>query len=391
MSGVSPSSCLPVCLDVGTNNKVLLQDPSYTGLKQTRLTGAAYDSIVGKFLEAVQCWRPHVVVQFEDFGNHNAFRVLQQWRERCCCFNDDMQGTAAVTLAGLLAGLRSTGETLDQQTFLFLGAGEAGTAIGDLIAQQLVRRHGFSLADALRRCYFMDSKGLVCGARRAELQPHKLPFAHDRPFIAGLESAVCQLRPSMLVGVSAQPGAFTPRVLQLMGEINRRPFIFPLSNPTSLAECTAEQAMAATQGRAVFASGSPNLPLALQDGRQVYPAQANNAYIFPAVGHSAVLTRCTLLPDAVFLEAAEKLSTFSNMQQLQQGQLFPPMANIRSASAQLTAHLAEFMVAAGLGREPGAGLPFGGHQYKDTNFMSGCSTAINRRIVDHNTFLYRWE
>ncbi|KAF6257196.1 cytosolic NADP malic enzyme [Scenedesmus sp. NREL 46B-D3] len=350
--GVPPASVLPVCLDVGTNNKALLEDPTYTGLRQRRLTGAAYDAAVDEFMSAVRAWRPHVMVQFEDFGNTNAFRVLNSWRDRCCCFNDDMQGTAAVTLAGLLAGLRATGGSLEQQTFLFLGAGEAGTAIGDLIAQQLVRRHGLSLQEARGRCHFIDSRGLVCAARLEELQHHKLPFAHDRPFLPDLESAVQQLRPSVLIGVAAQPGAFTPSILRLMARHHQHLFVFPLSNPTSLAECTAQQAFDATEGRVVFASGSPNAALALPDGRQVVPAQANNAYIFPAVGHAAVITRCSSIPDSVFLEAAEALGAMSGAQQLAQGRLFPPLSQIRQACDQLTAHLAQFMVASGLGQLP---------------------------------------
>lgn len=350
--GVPPSSVLPVCLDVGTNNKALLEDPTYTGLKQRRLTGAAFDAVMDEFVSAVQAWRPHVLVQFEDFGNVNAFRVLDRWRERCCCFNDDMQGTAAVALAGLLAGMRATGGSLEQQTFLFLGAGEAGTAIGELISQQLVRRHGLSLQQARGRCYYVDSKGLVCAARRQELQPHKLPFAHDRPFLPDLETAVRQLKPSVLIGVAAQPGVFTATILSLMAQQHQHPVIFSLSNPTSLAECTAQQALEATAGRAVFASGSPYPPLVLPGGRQVFPAQANNAYVFPAVGHAAVLTRCSSIPDAVFLEAAEALGAMSSSQQLAQGRLFPPLSEIRTACEQLTAHLVQFMVGSGLGQLP---------------------------------------
>ncbi|WIA23671.1 hypothetical protein OEZ85_000372 [Tetradesmus obliquus] len=350
--GVPPSSVLPVCLDVGTNNKALLEDPTYTGLKQRRLTGAAFDAVMDEFVSAVQAWRPHVLVQFEDFGNVNAFRVLDRWRERCCCFNDDMQGTAAVALAGLLAGMRATGGSLEQQTFLFLGAGEAGTAIGELISQQLMRRHGLSLQQARGRCYYVDSKGLVCAARRQELQHHKLPFAHDRPFLPDLETAVRQLKPSVLIGVAAQPGVFTATILSLMAQQHQHPVIFSLSNPTSLAECTAQQALEATAGRAVFASGSPYPPLVLPGGRQVFPAQANNAYVFPAVGHAAVLTRCSSIPDAVFLEAAEALGAMSSSQQLAQGRLFPPLSEIRTACEQLTAHLVQFMVGSGLGQLP---------------------------------------
>lgn len=296
-AGVPPHAILPICLDVGTNNVALREDPQYHGLRQPRLAGAEYNAIVAELVAALQEWRPHVVLQWEDFGNSNAFRLLLKYRRTLCSFNDDIQGTACITVAGLLSALRATGSSLPQQQVLFLGAGEAGTGIGELIAIALEKRHGMTREQARRHCLFMDSKGLVC-ASRTDLQPHKVAFAHDVPPCKTLIEAVRTLRPTALVGVSTSRGAFNREVLEAMAEINARPIVFPLSNPTSKAECTYEEAFDATQGRLLFASGSPFAPLQ-RGGREYTPAQANNAYVFPAIGHAAVLCRASAITDEV--------------------------------------------------------------------------------------------
>mmetsp|Transcript_6484 Transcript_6484/g.9940 ORF Transcript_6484/g.9940 Transcript_6484/m.9940 type:complete len:510 (-) Transcript_6484:359-1888(-) len=348
-AGVAPTQCLPVCLDVGTNNKELLDDPGYKGLRRERLRGAAYDALVDEFMAEMRSWQPRCLVQFEDFGNTNAFRILEKYRRVQPCFNDDIQGTACVALAGLLSGLRATGQDLTEQRVLFLGAGEAGVGIGELIAMALEKK-GLSHADAMQRCYFMDSKGLVCKSRQ-DLQPHKVAFAHDVPFQADLVSAIRAIRPTILVGVSTLASAFTEEVVKLMAELNPRPIIMPLSNPTSKAECTFEQAVSWTDGKVVFASGSPFPPLQ-HGGRTLYPAQANNAYVFPALGHAAVLAGAAEVSDDVFLAAAESLSTMTTAAELEEGKLFPDFNSIQHVSAEITAQVAGLMEAAGQGAKP---------------------------------------
>eukprot|EP00898_Chlorokybus_atmophyticus_P003081 jgi/Chlat1/3774/Chrsp259S00288 len=356
LAGVPPEWCLPVCIDVGTNNRSLLEDESYIGIKQERVRGEEYDAFVEEFISALKEWQPHMLLQFEDFGNVNAFRLLERYRPRLCCFNDDIQGTACIVVAGVLSALRVQGvASLQQQKFLFLGAGEAGTGIAHLLALALRDRAGVDEADALARCFFLDSKGLINKARANEegdhMQAHKLPFAHDVPFEKDLLSAVKSLKPTALIGVSAQPRAFTKEVVQAMAAINERPIIFPLSNPTSKSECTFEEAFEWTNGKVVFASGSPFPPL-IKDGKTYYPAQANNAYIFPGIGHAAVLTRCMQITDEVFLNAAEALAELTPEADLERGKLFPPFSDIQRVSEEVIARTADFIVDAGLGYRP---------------------------------------
>ena len=349
-AGVPPAAILPVCLDVGTANTALLNDPDYNGLRQPRVTGAAYEALLEEFITALQTWRPHVVLQFEDFANHMAFSLLEKYRSKICSFNDDIQGTACITLAGLLSALRAEGASLADQRVLFLGAGEAGTGIGELIAIALEKRHGMSRAEGRKRCFFVDSKGLVC-ASRTNLQHHKLAFAHDVPQCASLEEAIAALRPTVLIGVSTSRGAFNAHILRQMAEMNPRPIIFPLSNPTSKAECTFQEAFAATDGKLFFASGSPFPPLT-HLGKTYTPAQANNAYVFPAIGHAAVLCDAAAITDEVFLLAAEALAEMTTRDELDHGMLFPRFSSIRSVSTHLIAAIANDMVACGLGRMP---------------------------------------
>ena len=343
-AGVDPSVCLPVCLDLGTNNKQLLSDPGYKGLKQKRASANEFDLLLQEFMGAVKTRWGHVCVQFEDFGNGNAFRLLENYQEHQPCFNDDIQGTASITLAAILAGLRVSGEKLKSQTILFLGAGEAGTGIGQLIAYCLHKRYGLTYAEAMLRCYYVDSKGLVCLSRGDELQEHKLPFAHNVPFCADLKSAIRQLRPSVLIGVSAQPDSFDEEVVKLMCKEEKRPIIMPLSNPTSQAECTFAEAYKWSNGQVIFASGSPFDPVQAISGSPyqlglVYPAQANNAYIFPAIGHAAILMEWETIPQDAFLIAAESLAKMTTPSDHAQGKLFPSFSNIFDVSADIMAAL----------------------------------------------------
>ncbi|CAG9466722.1 unnamed protein product [Pedinophyceae sp. YPF-701] len=358
-AGLSPHVCMPVCLDVGTDNEKLLEDPAYRGLRRKRLRGPEYDAFVGEFMAAVRAWQPHCLVQFEDFGNKNAFRVLEHHRNAHCCFNDDIQGTACITLAGLLSALQVTpNRRLGAQRLLFFGAGEAGTGIGELVSRAIAAEENIPLTHARTLCSFMDSKGLVTRARRdaGDLQEHKLPFAHDAPACTDLLEAVRRLKPTALVGVSTIGGAFTPEVLRAMAEINERPIVFPLSNPTPLAECTFEQALECTGGRVVFASGSPFPPVETRAANGAaalrYAAQANNAYIFPALGHAAVLARAARITDAALLVAARALAEQASTEMVEQGLLFPPFAGILEVSARIAEALVRHFVAEGTGAVP---------------------------------------
>ncbi|MDJ0830632.1 MAG: NAD-dependent malic enzyme, partial [Desulfobacterales bacterium] len=254
-AGIPFHQCLPVMIDVGTNNAEFINDPYYIGLKQERIRGKAYDAIIEEFVMAVQEVFPKALIQFEDFGNLNAFRLLENYRNRVCTFNDDIQGTACVSLAGLSAAMRLTNRKLQDQTFLFLGAGEAGTGIGELIVSALANI-GMSADNAHQRCWFVDSKGLVVQSRE-NLADHKIPFAHDHAPVPDFLSAVQALKPTVIIGVSGQAGKFDKQVLQTMAAINEQPIIFALSNPTIKAECTANEAYTWTEGRCLFSSGSP--------------------------------------------------------------------------------------------------------------------------------------
>ena len=345
-AGLHPWKCLPIMLDVGTNNEALLEDPLYLGLRQRRLTGTAYDELVEEFIVATQEVFPGVIVQFEDFANHNAFRLLRRYRDRVSCFNDDIQGTAAVAVAGVLSALRVTGKTMSEQTFLCLGAGEAATGISDLLVNAMIE-DGIDAAAARARCWMVDSKGLVV-ASRSELAEHKRPYAHAHAPVSDFIGAVQSLRPTVIVGVGAVPGTFTEAVVREMSRINERPVIFALSNPTSKAECTAQQAYAWSDGRALYASGSPFDPVTMPDGRHFVPRQGNNSYIFPGLGLALVVVGATRVTDAMFLAAARTLARCTTQADLDQGSLFPPLSTVRDVSARIAVDVAEIALRDGL-------------------------------------------
>ncbi|KAF8065915.1 ME6 [Scenedesmus sp. PABB004] len=350
-AGVNPMQCLPICVDIGTNNPTYLEDPEYRGIKAPRVTGAEFDEFMGEVMEALAAWQPHMLVQFEDFGNNNAFRLLETWRHKMCAFNDDIQGTACITLAGLLSAARATGRPFSEHRVLFLGAGEAGTGIGELIATYMHLRHGLTMEEGRRHCFFLDSRGLVCSSR-TNLQHHKVPFAHDVEFCPNIKAAIAALKPTALVGVSTIAKAFDREVVEAMCALNDRPIIFPLSNPTSKSECTYDEAFEWSKGKVLFASGSPFDPITDGAGVTHHPAQANNAYIFPAVGYAAVLARSSEITDEMFVLAAEELAGMTDMEELEQGRLFPAFQSIRTISKVLSARVAEHMVKAGLGAAP---------------------------------------
>jgi malate dehydrogenase (oxaloacetate-decarboxylating)(NADP+) len=348
-AGVHPEQCLPVTLDVGTNNEELLNDPYYIGLRQRRVTGAAYDELVDEFMTAARAAFPGVLIQFEDFANHSAFRLLHKYRDEACVFNDDIQGTAAVALAGVFSALRITGGKLREQTLLFLGAGEAATGIADLVVSAMMAE-GLSEAEALRRNWLVDSRGLVV-KERPGLSGHKLRYAHEQAPISDFRTAIDTLKPTAIVGVAAVGGAFTPEVLQAMAKLNEQPIVFALSNPTSKAECSAEEAYGYTEGRALFACGSPFDPVKL-NGTTFVPRQGNNSYIFPGVGLGAIASGSRLVTAEMFMAAAHTLANSVSADDLRQGSLYPALPRIREVSAQIGAAVADVAYQRGLAAGP---------------------------------------
>lgn len=348
-AGVHPEHTLPITLDVGTDRESLLNDPLYIGMPHKRLRGPAYDDFIEEFVVAVQKVYPKAIIQFEDFANRNAFRLLAKYRDRVCSFNDDIQGTASVALAGVFSSLRVTGVPLSKQKILFFGAGEAGIGIGELIVSAMVA-DGMERQAAMERIWYVDSTGLVCKSR-TDLAVHKKPFAHDHPFIGSLLEAVEKLQPTCLIGVSGTPQTFTKPVVESMARLNKRPVIFALSNPTSKAECTAEQCYAWTEGRALFASGSPFDPVELNGKRHV-SGQGNNAYIFPGMGLGAIVCEATRFTDEMFSRAALALAEQVTEADLATGCLYPPLQQIRKVSAHIAVAVAEVAYDEGLALKP---------------------------------------
>ena len=348
-AGIHPEYCLPVMLDVGTNNEDFLNDRYYIGLRQKRLSGAAYDEFVDEFITAAREAFPGALIQFEDFANHSAFRLLHKYRDEINVFNDDIQGTAAVALAGLFSALRVNGGKLADQKVLFLGAGEAATGIADLVISAMMAE-GVSEAEALTRNWLVDSRGLVV-KNRAGLTDHKLRYAHDHAPVGDFLTAIRALRPTAIIGVAAVGGAFTPEVLQTMAEMNERPIVFALSNPTSKAECSAEEAYRHTGGRALFACGSPYDPVRL-DGKTFVPRQGNNSYIFPGVGLGAIASGSRLVTDEMFMAAAHTLAYLVDPDDIEQGSLYPALPRIRDVSAHIAAAVAEVAYKRGLATVP---------------------------------------
>ncbi|NCF73602.1 MAG: oxaloacetate-decarboxylating malate dehydrogenase [Gammaproteobacteria bacterium] len=337
-AGIQPTQCLPVMLDVGTDNERLLNDPLYNGLERHRERGQLYDDLVEEFVTAASEIFPGVLIQFEDFGNTNAFRFLKKYRDRACVFNDDIQGTGAVAVAGLIASLRITGGKLSDQKLLFLGAGEAGVGIADVYVAALVEE-GLTPEQARKHCWFVDSKGLVVKSRE-NLAVHKLPYAHEHAGCTDFLAALNDLQPTAILGLSGQPQTFTKDIIEAMAKINERPVVFALSNPTSMAECTAEQAYSWSDGRAVFASGSPFDPVTV-DNQTFVPGQGNNAYIFPGVGLGVIASQSRTITDEMFLAAAHSLAEQVSESDIERGRLYPSLARIREVSARIAYDVAK--------------------------------------------------
>ncbi len=345
-AGVAPEKTLPVTIDVGTNNPTYLADPMYLGLRHERICGAAYDELIDEFMDAVRKRWPNVLVQFEDFGNANAFRLLDRWKDKSLCFNDDIQGTACVALTGFYSAMRVTGGKLADQRVLFLGAGEAATGIANLIAAAIADETGMPMEEARKRCFLFDSKGLV-ESTRTGLTSHKKDFAHDAQPATSFLQAVQQLRPTAIVGVAALPNAFDSMVIGEMSAINERPIIFALSNPTSNAECTAEMAYQFSDGRALFASGSP-FDTVQYKGKTFVPRQGNNSYVFPALGRAATFVKAKTMPTGMFLAASRKLAELVTQEDLDNGSLYPSLTEIRPISEAVSVAVAQWAYDNGL-------------------------------------------
>mmetsp|Transcript_30783 Transcript_30783/g.35043 ORF Transcript_30783/g.35043 Transcript_30783/m.35043 type:complete len:564 (-) Transcript_30783:197-1888(-) len=347
--GIHPWTTLPIQIDAGTNNQGLLEDEMYIGTCQKRISDERYDQLIEEIFTAAKAkWGDTTLIQFEDFGNKNAFRLLEKYIDQACTFNDDIQGTASVALAGLYGALKMKGTDLKDEKVLIVGAGEAGIGIGDLIALAISRENGITLEEGRQRVWFVDSRGLIY-ANRAGLNHEKLKFAHsfEGTIEKDLLSIVKTMKPSTLIGCSAQGSIFTTEILKEMSEINERPIIFALSNPTSKSECTAEAAYTHSKGKAIFASGSPFAPVEYE-GRTFKPGQANNVYIFPGVGKGIVRARATRVPAEVFYIAAKTLAAELREEEIAKGSVFPSLKRIQLVSVKIAAASAAYTYDQGL-------------------------------------------
>ncbi|WP_437221924.1 NAD-dependent malic enzyme [Planctomicrobium sp. SH661] len=351
-AGVPPQFCLPVMLDVGTNSQTLLEDPLYLGLRQPRARGDEYHAFIDEFVDAVQTLYPKCCIQWEDFANLNAVPILERFRDRICTYNDDIQGTAAVALAGILGALRITGQKLTDQRFLFLGGGSAATGIAELVSQTMAME-GITLQAARERNSLFDIQGLMVTSR-TDLADFQKPFAINRPPISNFVDAIKALRPTGIIGVSTVPKLFNQQVIEAMSAINERPIIFPYSNPTSRSECTAEEAYRWSNGRAIFASGSPFPPVTI-GAKTFVPGQGNNVYIFPAMGMAVYMTEASRVTEQMFIVAARAVAEQVSDESLSQGLIYPPQSQIFSASLHVAARVAEFIYDQGLARAPRPG------------------------------------
>jgi len=374
-AGIYPAHTLPVSLDVGTDNEDLLADPLYIGYRQRRLRGAEYDDFIEAFVSAIVDVCPRAVLQWEDFKQHNAIRILDRYRHRVTSFNDDIQGTGAVVLAGVLAAVRAIGTPLADQRFVFLGAGAAGIGIARMVRAEMLSQ-GVDAATVKRSIATVDTKGLVFSTRD-ELDDDKREFAPGPDELASyglgglaagdrrnLEAVVAAVKPTMLIGTSGVPGAFTEAALREMAAHTERPVVFPLSNPTAKTEATPADIMTWTKGRALIATGSPFEPVAV-DGKSHIIGQANNVFIFPGLGLGAIVAEAREITDEMFLLAAETLAGMVSDERLAAGALYPAVSELREVSRQIAARVVCQSRDCGVGR-----------QYRDDEVLDAVDSAI---------------
>ena len=355
LGGIPPEHCLPVLLDVGTDNQALLADPIYIGWQHHRVRGQQYDDFVEAFVSAVERRWPHILLQWEDFAGTNAARLLERYRDRLCTFNDDIQGTAAVTTATLLAAVNATGVPLKEQTIALFGSGSAGIGIANLILAEM-QQEGLTESQARQRIYAFNRYGLLVDGGR-EMRPSQQPLARTRADVQGwqlsggedisLLDVVRNAKITALVGTSAQPGAFTEYIIREMASHTSRPIVFPLSNPTSCAEATPADLLHWTDGRAIIGTGSPFAPVEV-NGRLVPINQTNNSYIFPGLALGILVSRATRVSDAMIMAAAKALAALSPARQDKTARLLPPIADSRGLGLVVAEAVARQAIAEGV-------------------------------------------
>jgi len=345
--GIHPARTLPIILDVGTNNHELLNDKLYLGWQHERLSGREYDEFVDQFVKAIRKRYPKVLLQWEDFGKDNARRILDKYREEILSFNDDIQGTAAVTLSALIGAVNVTKQKLRDQKVAILGGGSAGTGIADMIVAEM-REEGLTQAEAAKRIYLIDIDGLIHFSSKHVTNAQK-PYVQSQSQVThwslhsdhiSLLDVVKNAHPTILIGVSAQGGAFDKEILEEMARHTERPIVFPLSNPTTKAECTPQEAMDWTQGKAIIATGSPFAPVTYE-GKSYKIGQCNNVYIFPGVGLGALGCEATQVTEGMFLAAARMLASYSPALKDPTASLFPPIEDVRNVSRQIALAVAK--------------------------------------------------
>ena len=345
-AGIPPQQCLPVMMDIGTNNEEIRNDILYLGFPKKRLEGEAYLEMIEEFVMAIQDKYPNALIQFEDFLTPNAYTLIKKYKERVLCFNDDIQGTAAVALAGIYASTRITKNKFSDLKIMFLGAGSAATGIADLMVSAF-EDEGLTNEEARSRLWFIDINGLVVKGRN-DLMEHNLPYAHEHEKMGFLD-AINDIKPGILIGATGAPNTFTQEVIERMSAINKQPVIFALSNPTSKAECTAEQAYQWSNGKAIFSSGSP-FNKVVYGGKEYYPGQGNNAYVFPGIGLGTIVSNTTTIPDDLFLVASRTLANLVSKKNLQDGALYPRLTEIRNISLNIATAVAEKVYELGISK-----------------------------------------
>jgi malate dehydrogenase (oxaloacetate-decarboxylating)(NADP+) len=348
-AGVPPQFLLPMYLDAGTNNEQYLHDPLYLGMRTIRPSTEDLFSFVDEFVEAVQEVFPKCCIHFEDWTGVDAVHLLERYRERYCVYNDDVQGTAGITLAGMINATKLKGTNLKEEKYLFLGAGSAGIGLANLLCTALVAQ-GLTLEKARSRVYLFDVNGLLESTRK-DLVDFQQPYAHQHAATRDFTAAIESIKPTTIIGVSTIGGAFNQEVVEAMSKINDRPVILALSNPTDHAECTPEQAYTWSKGRAIYAAGVQFAPVHL-NGQTFLPGQANNFYIFPAVGMAIFATQAKRVTDEMFIEAGQAVADQVPPELLKQGLLYPQQSNILEIEIQTAARVAKLVFDAGLARVP---------------------------------------